>query len=490
MSKKIFIIGGGIAGLTAGVFAQKYGFRSEIYESHSIVGGECTGWNREGFHIDNCIHWMTGTNPKTSLYRLWREVGALTDDTEIFTSESFYTSLVQGKRLSLYHDKERTRRELLEAAPEDKKAINAFIKAVKAAECIKMPVDMPLDMMPKGKMIKLGMSMVKGLKPMKQYGQMTIREFADSFQSPLLRTLFSDYLSGNFTAFALIVAYATFTGGNGGIPRGGSLRMAMRIADTYRSLGGVIHTSSPVETINVVSGHAVSITLSDGSKVPADYFIPTCDTAVVFDKMLGKEYMPKELLLNYETQSTNSQFQVAFGADDPCSFLDLNEFFDCEPLTAAHTTVNRIGVRNYDYEPSFAPAGKTVLQSGICQGGEDYDYWEQLYRDNREQYRQEKQAIAEGLLQRIVKQYPQLRGKLKIIDVFTPYTFHRFVGAYKGSYMNFVYTPGMVNWQSLSGLMTGLDNVVLGSQWLQMPGGLPCAASCGRFAVQRIAAMQ
>lgn len=43
MSKKIFIIGGGIAGLTAGVFAQKYGFRSEIYESHSIVGGECTG---------------------------------------------------------------------------------------------------------------------------------------------------------------------------------------------------------------------------------------------------------------------------------------------------------------------------------------------------------------------------------------------------------------------------------------------------------------
>lgn len=358
MAERIIIIGGGIAGLCAGIFAQKYGYVSEIFEAHSIVGGECTGWNREGFHIDNSIHWMTGTREDTSLYRLWHETGALSDDTEIIKNETFYTSLVGGKRLSLYFDKEKTRKELIEAAPEDKKAINKFIKAVKTAECIKMPVDMPLDLMPKGKLIKLGMSMIKGLKPLKKFGPMTIREYAESFKSKLIRTLLSDYLPGSFTAFALIASYATITGGNGGIPKGGSLKAAMRMADKYRSLGGIIHTSAPVAGINIKNGHAYSVTLEDGSETEGDFFVPTCDTSVIFGKMLDRKYMPPELEERYRTMEVAPQFTAAFGADDKCEFMGLNEIFDCDALTIGNTTVRRMGVRNYNYEPDFAPRRK------------------------------------------------------------------------------------------------------------------------------------
>ena len=56
MCKKIIIIGAGLSGLTAGIYAQMAGFDAEIYEKHTIVGGECTGWDRKGYHIDNCIH--------------------------------------------------------------------------------------------------------------------------------------------------------------------------------------------------------------------------------------------------------------------------------------------------------------------------------------------------------------------------------------------------------------------------------------------------
>ena len=59
--KRILIIGGGISGLTAGIFAQKLGFESIIFEKHSILGGKCTGWDRGHYHIDGCIHWLTGT---------------------------------------------------------------------------------------------------------------------------------------------------------------------------------------------------------------------------------------------------------------------------------------------------------------------------------------------------------------------------------------------------------------------------------------------
>ena len=262
--------------------------------------------------------------------------------------------------------------------------------------------------------------------------------------------------------------------------------MAMRMADTYRSLGGVIHTSSPVEKIDLSDGHAQSVTLADGSTVSGDYFIPTCDTAVIFDRLLDKAYMPAQLAENYRTMDVSAQLQVVFGADDPCEFMDLNEVFSIEPLTAAHTTIRRMGVRNYRYEPSFAPEGKTVLQSGVPQTGADYEYWEKLYTGDREGYNKAKQTIAAEMLRRLLVQYPQLKGKVRVIDVYTPYTYHRFVGAYKGAYMNFLYSPKALSQQSLTGELEGIDNVVLGSQWLQMPGGLPCAASCGKFAVQRI----
>ena len=43
--EKVVIIGGGIAGLAAGIYALNAGFEAEIYEKNAIPGGECMGWN-------------------------------------------------------------------------------------------------------------------------------------------------------------------------------------------------------------------------------------------------------------------------------------------------------------------------------------------------------------------------------------------------------------------------------------------------------------
>ena len=41
--EKVVIIGGGIAGLSAGVYALLAGFDAVIYEKNAIPGGECIG---------------------------------------------------------------------------------------------------------------------------------------------------------------------------------------------------------------------------------------------------------------------------------------------------------------------------------------------------------------------------------------------------------------------------------------------------------------
>ena len=58
--RHIVIIGGGLAGLSAGCYARASGFRTTIVEHNLALGGVCTAWTRGPYTIDGCIQWLTG----------------------------------------------------------------------------------------------------------------------------------------------------------------------------------------------------------------------------------------------------------------------------------------------------------------------------------------------------------------------------------------------------------------------------------------------
>ena len=130
--KKIVIIGGGVSGLSSGIYALLNGFDATIIESHNTLGGNLTGWNRKGYHIDNCIHWLTGTNKDSNFYKMWETLGVL-DDTPIYTHEALFKVDYEGDELGLYSDFDRFESELYRISKEDSKEIKKLIKAIKAA---------------------------------------------------------------------------------------------------------------------------------------------------------------------------------------------------------------------------------------------------------------------------------------------------------------------------------------------------------------------
>ena len=67
-TKKVIIIGGGVSGLTTGIYLRKSGYDVEILEKNAIPGGACVGWERKGCYIDGCIHWLVGTKPGNPYY--------------------------------------------------------------------------------------------------------------------------------------------------------------------------------------------------------------------------------------------------------------------------------------------------------------------------------------------------------------------------------------------------------------------------------------
>jgi len=113
MSKSLIIIGGGIAGLSAGCYAQMNGFDSTIYEMHNIAGGLCTAWQREGFTFDLCIEWLVGSSPKSMLYSLWEELGAV-QGRQFINYEYFNHTLDEhGNRFIHYTDPDKLREHML-----------------------------------------------------------------------------------------------------------------------------------------------------------------------------------------------------------------------------------------------------------------------------------------------------------------------------------------------------------------------------------------
>lgn len=485
--KKVAIIGGGIAGLTAGIYLQQAGFETTIYERNPIAGGECMGWKREGFFIDNCIHWLTGTKEGSGLNELWKNIGAIGEDIEMRRLESFSSSELNGQKVVFWRDLERTRKELLALSPEDADEINKLIDYTKLGEGMSVPVEKPFDRMNLFDFMKLGKSMGGMGKLMKEYGKLDLNDWAERFKHPLIRQAIRDCVPPRYLAYTMMVSYATITSDNGNIPRGGSLEMVLRIVKRYETLGGKLITNQGVKKVNLEGKKATGITLENDEVAVADYVVCACDVDYTFSNLLPASYMPadlKNLFANRETYPVFSDYHAAFAVDGVCEELAGNNNFDCETMVVAGRNKNRLGCRGYGYEPDFAPEGKSVLISGFCQDEQDYAYWSNLYQ-NQEAYKEEKNRVAQEMMKRIEQHWPYLQGKLHLLDAWSPVTYTRYCNAYRGAYMSFVITRDGKS-QRTSGRIKGLSNVMMASQWLMGPGGLPVAAATGRFAAYYI----
>ena len=487
--KKIVIIGGGIAGLTAGIYARRSGFECEIYEQHTIVGGECTSWKRQGFHIDNCVHWLTGTKPGTEMNKVWCDVHALGNDVEIIQNDSFlHIEGENGESIDIWQDVERLRNDLLKLSPEDTKAIEEFISNIKTYCLMDMPALKAVDML---SIIELW-RLIKKLRPIgKIHGKlskMSLQEYADKFKHPLIKKMIMAYMPHTYNVSSWFYVLGTFCSGNGALPRGGSQGMSDRMEKYFLDLGGKIFTRKKATKIDVDKKYAQCVHFADGTSVSADYIVCTCDASIVFGNLLGEKYNEKFFKTRFDDNYRHpvySTFNTYIAVDDKCDFLKDTTWFNCAPYTAVGKTHDSVLLKSFSSEPSYSPEGKNLLQTLLVQYEDDFDKWARLYEGNREAYKQEKEKIAQSVLAAIEDKFPQLKGKMTVVETVSPYSYYRFCGAYKGAYMSFILTPFAPKKTHL-GRLRKIKNVYLAGQWLQPPGGLPNAGATGRFVIQRI----
>ena len=142
MSKRVIVIGAGVSGLSAAVYAARSGFDVTILEQHTTFGGLSTGWSRKGYFFEGGMHWLTGSSPKLALNQVWKDISALQDNNPIENRDPYYSVILKdGKTVNIWRDIEKTRQEFLAYSPEDKKMINRFCKDLKIFTKVHLPVN-------------------------------------------------------------------------------------------------------------------------------------------------------------------------------------------------------------------------------------------------------------------------------------------------------------------------------------------------------------
>lgn len=497
-SGDLIILGAGISGLTAGIYAQMAGYSTTLFEKNAVPGGECMGWDRKGYHIDGCIHWLTGTNPANPLYKVWEDVGALGSDVEVYNPESFCVIETPKGLLHLYNDMDRLKKHLYEFAPEDQESLEGLYAAIEAIKDSNIPMSPP-EMMGPAEIIKMLGAMKKQGKVLKAW-EISLAEYVERYKNPYLKTLLLSVLPPAQSASVLPFTLATVMTGNGGRPRGGSRAMALRMAEKYRSLGGTLRLSTPVDEIIVENGRAVGVRLAakndaPGEFIPAGHIMSATDVHVTLDRFLRGKYPLEDFRFrdaDPKTYPAPTCCLAAFGLDIDVRSMAPDMLIDVPPFHMEGKETTSISMKHYCYEPSFAPAGHSVLL--VLTGG-DYDWWKALASDETgeadrnhiasDTYIREKERVLDDMAHSLVQKFPEWEGHIEPLDFVTPLTYERYCGAYRGQWMSYGMTEHGKRLLH-NGKIKGLENFSMCGQWLMAPGGTPVALITGRWAVQRL----
>ena len=492
--KRVIIIGAGIAGLSAGCYGQMNGYQTEIFEMHTQPGGLCTGWHRQGYTFDGCIHWLMGTAPESPFYQLWSELGAMEGHRMITHDEFARIVAPDGKALVFFTKIDRLEQHLKELSPVDGPVIDEFIQAMRLFRNFDLWPAKPRELMTPADMAEAMARMQPYMAGMEKWSQISAQEFAGRFQDPFLRQAFPMLFGPQAPIYIYLMFLPSMDYGDGAFPAGGSLEFARTIEKRYRQLGGRVHYGSRVVQILTeeetapdgrACGRATGIRLADGSEHHADMVVSAADGRTTLFSMLDEKYVSDEFRGYYkELPVFSGMVQVSLGIKRDLSAEPHAVVYMLDrPVTIAGGVMDSLPIRHYGYDPSMAPAGKSVVETFV---GCSYDYWKQIAEDP-ERLEAEKQQAATAVIDQLESRYPGITGDIEVVDVATPLTTERYTGNWQGSIQGWnPFGPRMAELMQtgMSKTLPALEDFFMIGQWVEPGGGLPGVGPSGRNLIQ------
>lgn len=485
--KSIIVIGGGIAGLSAGIYARLNGFKTEVIEQHFLSGGLCTGFKRKGYTFDSCLNWLMGTKEGNDVNDIWKEIGLLKNQEFYMFDELQRIQGSDGREVIFYTNPDKLEAHLTDLAPEDKNAIEEFCNTLRLfAGGMDFQLKKPMDLYSLREKLKMLMTMRPYKKALREHASTLTKEYAGRFTNPLLKEAFSliFFMDMGYPILPAILTLVKMYKKNAGFPHGGSLAIAQAVENRYRELGGKLTLKTRVTEIITENDKAVGVLLEDGTEIRADYIISASDGKNTIFNMLKGKYTGAAIEELYKTTPNPPVLQLSLGVNrDLTGHPPSVNYLLKEEVTVSGIPQKHLFIRSYkDCAPGLNPENKSVMTATFMS---DYDYWEKLSK-NRQEYKAEKERVKNTIISRLEKLYPGISDDIEVSDVATPVTTHRYTGNYRGSVYGWVpFSSSFQHIKKIKNRLPGLKNFYMAGQWA-FCGSIPYTAASGRHVIQYI----
>lgn len=430
----VVVVGAGNAGLTGAATLARAGRRVLLLERHNVPGGCATSFVRGRFEFEVALHQLSGLGRPEHpgpLRSLLAELGVL-EKLQFVEIESLYRAVtLDGLDVTLPADRPELVRALQGWFPHEREAIAGFFDFLYA----------------------FAMQYVQGrffgdpeISPEKyplyfRYALKSTREVLDEyFTDSRLKEIVGVYWSylgmppsrlpfGEFaiTLFSYI-EYKPFH------LKGGSQALSNALLDGFLADGGEARFRCAVERILVEDGSVQGVVTGTGETVTCAAVLCNASTLQTYLELIDPAEVPPAALEQFRGASIGpSAFTLYLG-------------FDCEPGELGITDTTNFITGGRDPDAAFAQS-KTLEQQdwallscydvadpefsppGACQAAlVSLQYADPWYRLSPQEYFDEKDRYAEGLLGLAERVFPRLRPHLEEAEAATPLTHLRYLG--------------------------------------------------------------
>ncbi len=481
----VAIIGGGVAGLTAGALLSQAGMSCVVIERESRPGGYLAGFHRKAFVFDSAIHWLNQCGPGGMVHKVFHSLGDDPPDAPLLNRIRRYKG--DSFDYLLTREPDALKEQLQKEFPADARGLDKFFKLARVlgermtsyARYMRSRETLsPLEL------VSRGLSITGWSRPFwALVGDKDCAALNDFFVSPDLKKIFCS--EENILSCLVPIGWA-YVGDFQRPPRGGSQAFIKWLMKKVNDAGSVVALRTEVQSVCVDQRRATGITLADGREVKARWVIGACDIDALFTKLLPGGAVPEDVVARYRNAELyNSCVTISLGLSCDPRRLGLDEelvFLTKDGLPRhghndgnPHTSGLSILAPSIR-DPSMAPAGKGTL-TVYCEANIKYgDYWKTepgLVRG--EAYQQFKREYADIILERVqARVAPGLKQHIEVMDVATPVTHLRYTGNRDGTIM--AQRTSKANMKAkVAGYRTPVEGLLIGGHWAEYGGGVPMA---------------